>query len=145
KGQQELLAQVSARINQIHTLAKGLRSVREQTNAFVARAGIDAVTQAGNALVRKVDGVEERLINPKSKTFQDVINFRNGLNDQYLSLADAVDGTDAPVTQGMRTRLADLEAMWAQLRPEVEGILGAELERFNALVRERGVPAIVVK
>src|SRR5439155_5268006 len=97
KGQQELLAQVSARINQIHTLAKGLRSVREQTNALVARAGIDAGTQAGNALVRKGDGVEERLINPKSKTFQDVINFRNGLNDQYLSLADSGDGTDAPV------------------------------------------------
>ena len=73
-----------------------------------------------------------------------MINFRNGLNDQYLNLIAAIDGTDAPVTQGMRTRFGDLEKIWAPIAERVRQIIGADVERFNATVRARNVPAIIV-
>jgi hypothetical protein len=88
--------------------------------------------------------VERLVINAKGKTFQDVINFRNGLNDQSLNLAQAIDGTDAPVTAGVRARFADLEQAWIGLMPRIDRILGPDVDRFNQLVRSRNVPAILV-
>jgi hypothetical protein len=146
-AQQEILTRIETRVNEIHDRATKLRSVREQVKALTGRlpAGSDSVAAEGRRLIARIDSVEAILINPRSKTFQDVINFKNGLNDQYLNLGAAVNGTDAPVTQGMRERLADLERDWDAIRPRVDRILGAELDAFNATVRAMNVPAVSVK
>jgi hypothetical protein len=80
----------------------------------------------------------------KNKTFQDVVNFAPGLNAQYLALAGAADFSDAGITGGMRARLTDLDRLWAGLRIEAEAMLGGQLSAFNALVRSRDVPAVVL-
>ncbi len=127
----------------------GLREVRDQVNALVNRMkdqpGADTIVKAGKALVAQVDAIEGRLVQPRSKTFQDVINFRNGLSDQYLFLAEGVDGGDAPVTQGMRERITSLDESWAESNKLVKEILERSVASFNALVKERGVPAVMVK
>lgn len=146
-GQQEILASIFARVDGIHRRANALRAVRDQIRGLIEhtakRADADAIATAGRSLVGSIDSVEAVIINAKGKTFQDVINFRNGLNDQYLNLSAAVDGTDRPVTQGARTRFADLEEQWRAISPRIERILGPDLDRLNALVRDKNIPAIV--
>lgn len=146
RGQAELLQRVYGRIEEIHGSVRKLRATREQVEAVIARTkdhpAADTLAKAGKALVAKIDSVEAQLVNTRNKTFQDVVNFPPGLNAQFLTLAGAIDGSDAPVTGGMRARFADLETAWAPWKQRVDGLLGAELERFNALVRERGVPAV---
>jgi photosystem II stability/assembly factor-like uncharacterized protein len=146
KAASEILTKVTARVNEIHGRANALRAVREQVKALgerlTGRPERDSIVAAGKRLTAAIDSVEPVIINPKSKTFQDVINFKNGLNDQYLNLGAAVDGTDLPVTEGMRARLVDLEQAWQAIEPRIAAILGPELERFNALVKASGVPAV---
>jgi hypothetical protein len=102
------------------------------------------VRAAAARLLSAIDSVEALLVNAKAKTFQDVINFRNGLSDQLLDLAGAIDGADAPVTQGMRDRHRDLRAAWQALRPRAQTLLTPRLDEFNALVRGQDIPTIVV-
>ncbi len=148
-AQQQMASAIYARVNEIHQSAIGLREVRDQVNALVNRMkdqpGADTIIKAGKALVAQVDAIEGRLVQPRSKTFQDVINFRNGLSDQYLFLAEGVDGGDAPVTQGMRERITSLDESWTESNKMVKEILERSVASFNALVKERGVPAVLVK
>src|SRR5262249_15000971 len=126
--------------------ANALRSVREQIKALnerlAGRPDRDSLLAAGKRLTAAIDSVEGMIVNPKSKTFQDVINFKNGLNDQYLNLGVAVDGTDLPVTDGMRARLADLEQAWQALERRIAAILGPELDRYNGVIKASRIPAV---
>ena len=81
---------------------------------------------------------------PKQKTFQDVINFPSQLADQYLYLADAVSDADFAPTASQRQRFADLEADWAKRAAERDELVGKDIPAFNALFREGGIPAVVV-
>ncbi len=148
RGQQEWLAQAAARVDEINRNTITLRAIRDQVKGVIERTagqpGGDSVAVAGKPLTVAIDSVEGVMINAKAKTFQDVINFRNGLNDQYLNLIAAIDGTDAPVTLGMRTRFGDLEKTWAPIAERVRQIIGADVERFNAAVRARNLPAVIV-
>jgi len=148
RGQQELLSRVYGRLDEVHAATRRLRAVREQVQGLLDRtkdhAAADTLGKAGKALIARIDSLEGQLVNVKNKTFQDVVNFPPGINAQFLALAQAIDGSDAPVTEGMRARLADLDVLWAPLRERVERIAKSEVDAFNALVRERGIPAVVV-
>jgi len=147
RERQELLAKVYARIGEIHTSTRRLREMRQQIQGVIDRSkqhpAADTIAKAGRALIQRIDSLEGQLVNVKNKTFQDVVNFAPGLNAQFLTLAQAIDGTDAPVTGGMQARFADLEVVWAGWKPGVDALLGAELTKFNALVKEKGVEAVV--
>lgn len=147
RERQELLARVYARIGEIHTSVRRLREMRQQIQGVIDRSkqhpAADTIAKAGKALTQRIDSLEGQLVNVKNKTFQDVVNFAPGLNAQFLTLAQAIDGTDAPVTGGMRARFADLEAGWTEWKPRVDALLGAELAKFNGLVKEKGVEAVV--
>jgi len=146
RGQQEMLEKVYGRIDEVHGAARRLRATREQVQGVIARtrdqAAADTIAKAGAGLIAKIDSLEGLLVNVKDKTFQDVVNYPPGINAQFQALIQTIDGTDAPVTAGVRARFSDLETEWAGLRVRVDAVFGAQLERFNALMREKGVPAV---
>ena len=86
---------------------------------------------------------EERLVQPRSTTFQDVVNFTSQLDAQLLQLLGTVDGAAPPLTGGQQERFRDLERLWATEQSVLERLLGAELAGFNARVQRLGIPAVV--
>ncbi len=146
REQQRLLAAIMDRVNEIHRAAIQLRGVEDQLGTLQhrleGRPQADTVAARAKPLVAAIDSVLGRMVDVKSKTFQDVVNFKNGLNDQLFTLMAAIDGTDQPVTQGMEDRWRDLEAEWQAMRPDVTGLLGPRLDDLNALVRSLNVPAV---
>jgi photosystem II stability/assembly factor-like uncharacterized protein len=150
----ELAAQVAMsaairdRVTDIHETVITLRDVRDQVNRVAAHADStpagQAVRDSAKALASRIDGLEGALIQPKHKTFQDVINFRNQLNDHFLFLAEAVDESEGTVTQGMRERFAELDSAWTRQRQAVGALLDRDVAAFNAMVERSGTPAVVV-
>ncbi len=140
---------IVAKVNEIHQAVTELRSVRDQANTLATRAKEipDGTTLGAEAkkVSAKADTIEARLVQPKIKTFQDVINFRNGLSDQYMYLQEAVEGSAGPVTRGATERGSDLDAEWAQWRAKIEVLLGTDVPALNALAAQKGVPAVIVK
>jgi hypothetical protein len=125
-----------------------VRSVKEQVGAVVGRLGerqdVQDVKDLGREITARVDSVENRLVQPKIKTFQDVINFRNGLSDQYLYLQEAIDGSEPPLTKGMTDRFTEIEAEYAPFAEMVRRVM-ADVERFNALLKARGIEGVIVR
>ena len=148
-GQQDLLRKIQAELDTIRGAARRMRSARQQVQALIARTSstpaADTIAKAGRALIQRIDSLVGSLVNVRNRTFQDVVNYPPGIDAEFGVLAQAVDGTDAPVTDGVRARFADLEAAWAPLRDQAETLLGAAVTGFNALVKEKGVDAVIAR
>jgi hypothetical protein len=84
------------------------------------------------------------LIQPNQKTFQDVINFRNQLNAEFMHLKGFVDVAEPKVTEGAKERLRDLLAQWKTYEDEKNAIVGSGMQEYNQLFKSLDIPAIIL-
>jgi len=147
-NQQEILLQIENYVKDIHGSVNSMRSAKEQL-AFMSKIlkeeeGMEVLLDSGNALVEKINQWEENLIQPKQKTFQDVINFPNQLNAELLNLKSRVDTHDPRVTKGASLRLKDLAAEWDVHKKAMREIIDVEVAEFNKMYQEKNLPALIL-
>jgi len=137
---------INARITEIHDALLRLRDVREQVSSFVERSkespAAAAIASKGKEIVGKVETLEPRL-STKAANGQDVINYRNGINTQYVFLLGNVEGNDE-LTRPARERFAELERLWSALRTQVEAVERQDVPAFNKLLRDAQVDGVIV-
>jgi len=147
--QQMMLATIETTIKEMHESVNSMRSVKKQLNTYtkLLNTNDDAKTllDKGKELIKRIDNWEQNLIQPKQKTFQDVINFNNKLNAQLLHLKGYIDAEDPKVTQGAKDRLKDLLVDWNTYLNEKNSIVNTEMETYNKLYKELNIPAIILK
>ena len=103
-----------------------------------------SVHEMADAIVKDITAFEDELVQPKQKTFQDVINFENKLEVQLLHIYGTIDGVEPPVTDGQKQRVRDLT-------DEFNNVMGAtgdiqdSLNELMALIRSEKVPFIAPK
>jgi hypothetical protein len=126
---------------------RGLRAAREQVVALVGRSGDRpegaAIKAAGDSLAKRLADLDDMLIG-KATNGQDIINYPTRFDTQVAGLLGLIDGAEPPLTGGQKARLADVKTEWARHKAALDQLLGPGLDAFNALVREKGVPAVVV-
>lgn len=146
--QRDLVRKIWQRVDTVHRAVARARDVRVQVRALLdrtrdhERAG--DLRELGEALIQRMEAWEEPLVQARQQTFQDVINFPNRLNAQYLFLLQAIDSSEPPISQGAWQRWADLEDQWLQHRIEMEKIYALDLAAFNQRFDELQIPAVVV-
>ncbi|MDC6350964.1 glycosyl hydrolase [Zeaxanthinibacter sp. PT1] len=149
KEQQELLDRIAETIKEMHTAVNQMRSVKTQLQSYEKllkdKEGADSLIAKGNELVERINTWEENLIQPKQKTFQDVINFNNRLNAEFMNLREYVDSAEPKVTAGAKERMQDLLAQWKVFYKEKEVIVNTEMAAYNALYNSLGLPAIILE
>ena len=136
---------IVARVNEIHESILRLRDIKDQVGAFVDRAkaaGARAVEDKGKAITADVDTLDPKLTT-KAANGQDIINYRNGINAQYVFLLGHIESNDV-VTQPSRERFAELEKMWATLRAQVDKVESVDVPAFNKLLQDAGLGGVVV-
>lgn len=136
-----LLGQMTAKLDELNNTVLELRDARDQV-AKVAERSREApnkmeIDSAAKSIKGSVDALESELVQPRSKTFQDVINFRNGLAEQIIYLQDALEESDAPTTRGMESRSEDLDTQWRDKRAKADKILDVDIVNFNKLLKDQ--------
>jgi hypothetical protein len=148
RAQEELMRALDGQLDEIHRTTLRVQAVRDQVERFLASAKnhdeADAIGEAGRELIEELTAVEEALVQKRTVDGQTVINFEPQLDFHFVYLRNAVEASEGVVTQGQRERLRDLTALWAEQRSRSEAVLGERLDRFNALVREKDVPTVLV-
>ncbi|MFQ5689858.1 MAG: glycosyl hydrolase [Gemmatimonadota bacterium] len=141
------LRAVDADISELHDGVRRLRDVRNQLRSLLERVAEvpegEPVREPGQALSDSLTALENGLVQTRRKTVQDIVNFPPRLDTQLHALRGEVDATDSPPTAGARLRLEDLGRAWTAQKAILDRLLGKRLERFNALVRDSGIPAIL--
>lgn len=146
--QQLVLDQIEVAIKNIHESVTAMRSAKTQLQGYAKllkdNEKAKTLLEKGKSLVERIDTWEQNLIQPKQKTFQDVINFNNQLNAEFMELKSYVDAAEPKVTQGAKMRLHDVMAKWNTFENERNAIVDKEMQAYNRMYKEMGLPAIIL-
>jgi hypothetical protein len=149
QAQEELGATIDRELTDLHRAVIRLRQARTQIEDTIRRArgtpGADAIEKPGKALVDRLTAIEDALVQKRVVDGQTVINFPMRLNQFYIYVRSAVDESTLGPTDGQRDRLADLSKQWLEQQAALGEALEKDLAAFNQLVRERDVPAVIVR
>lgn len=146
-AQQELLTKLREMVEGLQQAANDLRSVRSQLKDLKARIDkedFEEIHTRADELIKQIDGLEDKMVQPKQKTFQDVINFPNKLEVSLLHIYGTIDGEEPPVTNGQKQRVKDVETSYNAVMAEVNE-LEQSVADFNELIRQQQVPVIAPK
>jgi len=143
----KLLAEIFNTADEIHKSVNQMVAVRDQVKQLrklvVDHPKGDQVKKQGKKLEEKISTWINSVIQPKQQTFQDVINFPNKLNAQFLYLYGIIDSSSPPVTNGVKKRLADLKQQWNQKKRTSNKLLNEDVSAFNNLFDENNIPAVI--
>ncbi|HSM03540.1 MAG TPA: hypothetical protein VK858_02915 [Longimicrobiales bacterium] len=141
----------------VHDAIRTIREVSDQVEAAAARAdaaGVgDQVRPLADSISTGLEGVETRLNQTRAESGQDPIRFAGMLDNQLAELYGSLTGSDGYIsggpegrpTAGAVERLQVLNREWADLRGRLLVILQNDVERFNRLMEELGLPAVRVE
>jgi len=146
--QQEALKQIKNTLIAIHESVNQMRSAKKQLSGYKEllkkNPEAEALLAKGDELSKRISIWEENLIQPKQKTFQDVINYNNQLNAELMHLKGFIDVADPMLTQGAKDRLKDLIAQWNTYDTERDAIINTEMAAYNTMYKELALPALIL-
>lgn len=147
-NQEKILISVEKSINSIHNSVNRMREVQDQLDQYSkslkSNEKYKALIELGKEISVKLDLWERKLIQPDQKTFQDVINFNNQLNAQFMHLKSYIDGADPEVTIGAIQRKMDLDQDWSNLEKLLNKIINSDMKKFNDLYKSLNIPSIII-
>ena len=142
------LQKVQGTFNETMKAIKNIRQARNQLKEFVQRQGKACpkeLSHLSDSLIRSMTAIEEQLHQTKAKSGQDVLNYPIKLDDKLSGVFDmASSGNMAPPQQARdvyNTLAQQVEAATRQLNQ----LLDEGLKAFNTMVKEKGLPVIVLQ
>ncbi len=147
--QQQVLNQIENAIYSMHEAVNQMRSAKAQlknhSKLLKENESAGELLKVGDSLMERIKTWEENLIQPKQKTFQDVINFHNQLNADFMHLKGFIDTAEPKVTKGAKERLRDLLSQWKTFENEKNNIVNTEMAKYNELYSTLELPAILLE
>ncbi|HEX3553715.1 MAG TPA: glycosyl hydrolase [Thermoanaerobaculia bacterium] len=148
EAQSRFLQEVRDKLTETHDAIRRIRDVRAQLKEVEKRLARDEaqkpVVAAAKDLDKKMTEVEEALYQTKNRSSEDPLNFPIKLDDKLNSVADSASlGDYRPTAQAVAVKdqvTAAIDAQLARLRQ----IWDTDLVRFNALAKEKSVPAVIL-
>ena len=143
-----MLNQITTSLEAMHQAVNQMRSAKKQLKNYREllkdNAKAKALIDTAEVLEKKITSWEEKLIQPKQKTFQDVINFHNQLNADFMHLKGFIDVAEPQVTEGAKDRLRDLLGQWNAFEKEKRAIVENDMTAFTQMYIALKLPAIIL-
>ncbi len=147
--QQDLLVKIENSIRDVHESVKNMREVQKQLKHYQEHLNKNksykVLISKANYIEEKLKSWEENLIQPDQKTFQDVINFHNKLNAEWMYLKEYVDSEDPKVSQGAELRYNDLNSKWEEYKIILQEIIDEDFKDFETEFKLKNIPALIYK
>jgi hypothetical protein len=146
-AQQEFLKQASEQFEEVHKNVNKMRQVKKQIETYNEslkdNADAKEIITMGKELIRKIEKWESNLIEPRSKNFQDVINFPNKLNSEFLQLRSVADTHDPRLTKGAQDRSRDVQTEWSKYKQQMNELVQKDINNYNRMFKDKNLPAVI--
>lgn len=148
-AQFDFIREVQAKVSEAHEAIVEIREIRKQLTAFAERIKGDDTKKALAEKLKSIDkamtAVEEALYQTKNRSGQDPLNYPIRLTNKLAAVASLVGYGEYPPTEqaiAVKNELTPLiDAELAKFRQ----IKATELPAFNAMVRDQGIEAVILK
>ena len=152
-AQFELARQVRDRLSEVHSAITEIRSIRKQAEEIVDRLRdhdrheqlVPRLDSLWRGLKEELEEVERALIQTRTESGQDPINFPSMLDDQLAYLYSHVTTSYGRPTRGAYQRFQDLTEVTEPVLDRVSGTVHDQVAAFNRILAEAGVGAVVTK
>ena len=138
--QDRMLKLTSDDVEAIHVSVVQMRKVQDQLNQFVKRTeainALETLTKTAKELTKTIKAWEEMLIQPKSQSNDDVINFINKLSANLIFLKGEMDSNVPYITEGQLKRYDELHGEWKKLEKQKQDLLANDIKNFNEACRK---------
>jgi photosystem II stability/assembly factor-like uncharacterized protein len=145
----DLMIRVRDTMTETHDGIRKIRDIREQVKMLTERLAAsgygDEITSTAGPLIEKLTAAEESLIQTKNEAHQDPINFPPAIDTRLGFTYGYVHRLNGKPTEGAHRRFEDLKAQLATKLANLQSVLDGELAAFISLLRDSGVPPIVVE
>jgi hypothetical protein len=145
----DFLIRIRDKITEVNQSINRLRSIREQIDSLAEKVkeleGAEEITAEGNNIKKKLKEIEDALIQSKSKSNQDPLNYPIKLDNKIAALASVVARSDTRPTDQSCDVFEELSAKADSQLAKLKGFTQTELAAFNKMVREADIPVIIVK
>lgn len=149
EAQEKFLSKIETNVEEIHQSVINMRKVKTQLESYMAllkeKKEFTEILEQGKEILKKINDWENNVISLKQETFQDVINFPNRLNAEFLDLKSRADSHNPALTLGTKTRLDDLQNEWNKQKDSLNKIIKEEIVRFNDLYKQKALPALIIE
>jgi len=144
----DFLIQVRDKLSQVHHAVNELRQVRSKIDRvsleIKGRPEAAPFLEEFKKVGAKLTAVEEVLIQSKSKSSQDPLNFPVKLNDKIAALGATASGADARPTDQSRALFKELADKADAELGALKAILESDIPHLNTLLKNAGIPHIIV-
>jgi photosystem II stability/assembly factor-like uncharacterized protein len=148
-AQFDLLIKIRDKLSEVNRGIIRLRSAKKQLQEYLEKIkdypGADEVVKAGRAIIAHLQEVENVLIQSKSKSPQDPLNYPIRLDNKIAALAGVVASADARPTDQAVALFGELSFQADEQLKRLKTIFTAEIAAFNRRIKEAGIPAIIIK
>jgi len=128
-------------VNQIRALRAQLESLRKR---LAANAQYKSIATAAEQLGKKMTSVEEALIQAKSKSSEDPLNYPIRLSEKLMALHSTVESADAAPTQQSYEVFQELSGKVEGQLAQWREIVSKDLAALNEMMRKENVPGLSV-
>lgn len=148
KKQFDLMQAILGKVTQVHDAVRQIRDVRSQVNALNKRLeeeknpNAQSLKDAGSELDKKMTVVEEALIQTKSKSGQDVLNYPIRINNLLVALGGVVSSADAAPTKQDYEMFDELGQQADQQLARWNEIVKTDIAAYNRLAQEKTIPLV---
>jgi len=139
-----IMKTMEAEATNMHNLINTLHDLQGKITAITKNVSADKkiFKSEGEALVKKIKAWDEKMVQRKSKAYDDVENFRQGFTAQYLFLINQTESAIPRVNQPNIDRKKELDAQWAVLKKEGMELLKTAIPAYNQRLWDAGIGAI---
>ncbi|HXN23098.1 MAG TPA: glycosyl hydrolase [Candidatus Dormibacteraeota bacterium] len=144
--QVELAMRIRDHVSAGHDAVNQIRSVRDQLKVLKKRLETDAKSKpiivAADALGKKMEAIEEKIIQPKSTSNEDPLNYPIQVADQLMALQSSVESADAAPTAQAYVVFDELNGRLEKQLAAWRDVQSKELRELNELILKSNVPVI---
>ena len=97
---------------------------------------LDTLAKTAKELTKTIKAWEEILIQPKSQSNDDVINFVNKLSANLIFLKGEMESNIPYITEGQLKRYEELHGEWKALEKQKQDLLANGIKNFNEACRK---------
>jgi photosystem II stability/assembly factor-like uncharacterized protein len=146
--QADLLDKIASDVNDIHVSVVRMRNIQKQIADFVEKVVSNEMSKPLIALAdtikNKINSWEIALIQSKSESNDDVINFVNKLSANFIFLRGELDTNTPHVTAGQLLRYQELQDEWKAYKAHFNELLNTYIKEFNEKCKSLQLTHIVL-
>jgi photosystem II stability/assembly factor-like uncharacterized protein len=134
-----MLANMHQTVNALYKKQQQLTQVLETLSG---KEGLDGLHKDGQSLLERMKSWDGKMVQRKSKAYDDVENFPNGFTANYMFMLNHAESDIPRVTRPGVIRRQELETEWSALEAEAKELLDKAVPEFNKRLWEAGFGAL---